>query len=161
MRTDGGAKRKPRRRKPAAHPPQAEQIEKNVETLINFPGMNLAKLYRGVVEQSRCVPGKVNDPTYPLSVELLDRCTAKLLTRELAKAQPDAKLVSRLQRGIHGATREQVARYVAESTLGAAALAVDGVNRLLQLRGELKAERLAGHTIDNVEAGVQEVSEGR
>jgi len=149
MRTAVGPKRK-RRRKPAAHPPTAEQIEKNVEALLSFPGMELAKLYRGVVEQSRTVAGKVHDPEYGLTVELLDKCTAKVLARELAKDHPDTKVVLRIQRGIHGASRDRVARYGYESTLGAAAMAVDGVNRLLQLRGELKAKKTRGVTIDNV-----------
>lgn len=147
MRTQPRKRRPNGKRGPGKSP---KHREADTVALINFPGIDLAKLYRGVVEQSRTVAGKVNDPEYHLSVELLDKCTAKLLATELAKESPNADMVCRLQRGIHGATRDRVARYVAESTLGAAALAVDGVNRLLQLRGELKAEKTSGQTIDNV-----------
>jgi len=137
-------------RKPPARPPRAEQIEKNVRALIEFPGMDLAKLYRGVVEESRAVGDNPHTPVYPLSVGMFDKCTAAILQEQLDTGHPDPKVVTRLQRGVHGAESYRVARYVAESTLGASAMAVDGVNRLLRLRGELKAEKVSGRTIDNL-----------
>jgi hypothetical protein len=144
-------KPKARKHRPAAVRPQrTEQIEKNVRTLIEFPGMDLAKLYRGVVQESRSLGDPVASPAYPLSAEMLDRATAMLLQEQIDSGKPDSKMIARLQRGVHGAESYRVARYVAESTLGASAMAVDGVNRLLRLRGELKAEKTSGRTIDNM-----------
>lgn len=128
---------------------KGKQIERDLATLMQFPGIDLGKLYRGVVEESRAVGDHPGTPAYPYSVELLDQLTKKVLTQELAKAHPDPRVLTRIQRGIQAAEHDRVARYVAESTLGASAMAVDGVNRLLQLRGEIKAEKTSAKTVDN------------
>lgn len=130
------------RRRYKAHKPAAQRRqEKDLPTLLQVPGMNLALPYHSIVEQSRAVGDNPHSPAYALSVELLDKCTAKILQMKLDSDNPNPKIVLRLQRGIHGAERWRVARYVAESTLGAAALAMDGVNQLRRLRAELKAEK--------------------
>ena len=144
------AKKTTRRRYKAHKQAAVRRAEQDLTTLMQMPGMNLPLLYRAIVMESRAVGDNPHSPVYPDSVKLLDKCTARILQKELDSGSPDPKIVIRLQRGIHGAERERVARYVAESALGAAALQVDGVNRLLRLRAELKAENQQGRTIDNM-----------
>ena len=131
-------------------PRTSVQIERNLAALVQFPGVDLALLYRGIVEESRKVGDAPGTPAYPYSAPLLDKVVGMMLQAEIASGKPNDKIVAKLQRGIHGAEGHRVARYVAESTLGASALSVDGVNRLLKLRGDLKAEKASGRTINNM-----------
>lgn len=149
-------KAKLRGKKRRIRPPSAAMKARSAELrqLAEFPGMNLSRLYVGVVQQSRDLGDAPHVPVYPKQVKLLDAIMADVLekTHKAGDVKATAQLGCRMMRACDAAEDNRVKRYVAETTLGAAAMQVEGVNKLLQLRQEIKAEKKTGMTIDNMPA---------
>lgn len=118
-----------------------------------MPGMNMARLYVGVVRQSRELGDAPNSPVYPNQVRLLDQIGADLLSKMHATGdmKGTANLVVKLMRATQAAERDRVQRYACETALGAAAMQVDGVNQLNRIRQELRAEKKTKRTIETIE----------
>lgn len=129
-----------------------EKRKAQLQQLVDFPGMNLAKLYVGVVRQSRELKDADNTPVFPNQVALLDQIGADVISKVHAQGDhfKTAAMVLKFMRANQAAERDRVQRYACETALGAAAMQVDGVNQLNRLRQELRAEKKTKKTIETI-----------
>lgn len=130
----------------------ARKRKAELRELIAMPGVNLGKLYAAVVQESRKLGDAAHTPIYPQTVALLDRVGAEVLAalHKEGNAAKTGAMLARTMRAVQASEETRVRRYVAESSLGAAAMQVEGVNKLLELRQELKREQRTGRTIDTM-----------
>lgn len=130
----------------------SEKRKAELQELRDMPGMNLSRLYVGVVRQSHEVKNPDGTPTYPNQVALLDDLgvTALKGIRDQGDPVKLSHAVLKHMRACQAAERDVIQRYACQTALGAAAMQVDGVNQLSRLRQELRSEKKTKRTIETI-----------
>jgi hypothetical protein len=128
------------------------RTREQLQRLVDFPGMSLKRLYRGVVMEAQEVHVSAHAGPKQKDEEELDSILMENVRtlHKTGNALATSALILKIKRARNSAEDIRVRWNTNEITIGAAAMQVEGVNKLLELRQAIKAEKKTGRTIDNM-----------